>query len=38
MMDLRLYLEVPWPPSIPEQQPLRTEINLFFKFYDWQVR
>mgnify|MGYP001810983487 CR=1 FL=1 len=37
MMDLRLYLEVPWPPSIPEQQPLRTEINLFFKFYDWQV-
>jgi hypothetical protein len=37
LMDLRFYLEVPWPPSTAEQVPTRSDINLFFKFYDWKV-
>lgn len=37
LMDLRFYLEVPWPPSGIEQTPTRSDINLFFKFYDWKV-
>lgn len=36
-MDLRFYLEMPWPPSMREQVPQRNDINLFFKYYDWQV-
>jgi hypothetical protein len=37
LMDLRFYLEVPWPPGTTEQVPARSDINLFFKFYDWKV-
>lgn len=36
-MDLRLYLEIPWPPESPVQTPNRQEINLFFKYYDPQA-
>lgn len=36
-MDLRLYLEIPWPPESPVQAPTRTDINLFFKYYDPQA-
>jgi hypothetical protein len=35
-MDLRLYLEIPWPPEAPVQAYSRHEINLFFKYYDPQ--
>jgi hypothetical protein len=37
LMDLRFYLEMPWPPTMREQVPQRNDINLFFKYYDWQV-
>jgi hypothetical protein len=37
LMDLRLYLEIPWPPESPVQHPSRSEINLFFKYYDPQA-
>ena len=34
-MDLRLYLETPWPdPSKPLHKASRSEALLFFKFYD----
>ena len=35
IMDLRLYLETPWPDtSAPLHKPGKNEILLFFKFYD----
>ncbi|KAF6255465.1 hypothetical protein COO60DRAFT_1641474 [Scenedesmus sp. NREL 46B-D3] len=37
LMDLRLYLEIPWPAESPVQNPSRHEINLFFKYYDPQA-
>lgn len=34
-MDLRLYLETPWPDaSAPLHKPARNEMLLFFKYYD----
>lgn len=34
-MDLRFYLEIPWPESLSVQPPsTRQDINLFFKYYD----
>jgi len=34
-MDLRLYLELPWPQAaILPKAPSRQDINLFFKYYD----
>ncbi len=35
LMDLRLYLETPWPdPAASLHKPTRTEMLLFFKYYD----
>lgn len=35
LLDLRLYLETPWPdPSAPLKKPARNEMLLFFKYYD----
>jgi hypothetical protein len=34
-MDLRLYLELPWPQTaVLPKTPSRQDINLFFKYYD----
>lgn len=34
LMDLRFYLEIPWPQHMSTQTPSRNDINLFFKYYD----
>jgi ICP0-binding domain of Ubiquitin-specific protease 7 len=33
-MDLRLYLETPWPPGTELKPSRANDITLFFKYYD----